>query len=363
MNNNSLDEIVKLTISIANPASNAETFDTILLIADKPTLDEGVTVKETSTLFSITRARDLENWGFADGDELYVAAEVAFNQNPSPDKLIIALKEDGETVTQTLERAAGTYSFYGICVIEGGDSDIKMAVDYAEKNEKLVCVTVTTAVTDVSTVYNNYADSYRVLIFYGGDADGYTEVPTENKYLGLAVMAKCFGYEPGSESWAVKQIATCVPSALTSAQKTTLTNYNATVLLRYANNNVTSGGKVAAGEWIDVVRFRDWLKSEMQYSVFSVIKTNTKVPYTDEGIAMIEGAIEKVLVEGQTVGGIATTSYDDDGEEVPGYSISVPLASSMSETKRESRILTDIEWSARLAGAIHMVEVAGYLTA
>ena len=58
-----------------------------------------------------------------------------------------------------------------------------------------------------------------------------------------------------------------------------------------------------SGEWIDVIRFRDWLKADMQTRVFQVLKSNRKVPFTDSGIGLVEGAMERSLKEGQDIGG------------------------------------------------------------
>ena len=117
-----------------------------------------------------------------------------------------------------------------------------------------------------------------------------------------------------------------------------------------------------SGEWIDVIRFRDWLKAEMQTNVFNALKTNRKVPFTDGGIGLIEGQMEATLSKGQTVGGIAPTEYDSDDNEIPGYTVTVPLASDLTEAERKSRKLTGCRYTARLAGAIHIVEIHGNLT-
>ena len=175
-------------------------------------------------------------------------------------------------------------------------------------------------------------------------------------------MAKCFGYDPGTETWNMKELATIVPSALSTDEKKSLEESNINSFRRYAGSNITFGGKMLSGEWIDVIRFRDWLKAEMQTNVFNALKTNRKVPFTDGGIGLIEGQMEATLSKGQTVGGIAPTEYDSDDNEIPGYTVTVPLASDLTEAERKSRKLTGCRYTARLAGAIHIVEIHGNLT-
>ena len=113
---------------------------------------------------------------------------------------------------------------------------------------------------------------------------------------------------------------------------------------------------------IDVIRFRDWLVETIQTEVFSVMINRDKLPYTDAGIAIVENTINAVLELGQTRGGIAPTEFDEDGNRNLGYSISVPKAASISANVKAQRVLRDVKFTARLAGAIHAVEIKGSLT-
>ena len=59
---------------------------------------------------------------------------------------------------------------------------------------------------------------------------------------------------------------------------------------------------------------------------------------------------------------IAEEEFDEDGNSIPGYTTSVPLAASLSASERASRRLTKCTFKARLAGAIHFAELSGSLT-
>ena len=117
-----------------------------------------------------------------------------------------------------------------------------------------------------------------------------------------------------------------------------------------------------SGEWIDVIRFRDWLKNELQIRVFNALKANRKVPFTDAGIRLIEGTMDATLKYGQDIGGIVPTEYDADNNPIYGYTVTVPRASDFTEAERKARKLTGCKWSARLEGAIHAVDIGGNLT-
>lgn len=366
MKNNSLDDIVKCNIEISSPASNDVTFDSIVLVVPVP---EAIGEKTMTNTTAIAQADDLLDYGFTVEDAAYVAAEVAFSQNPSPDKLYICIRQmagEGEAVTYepikaTLARANSEVAFYGSHLTDfKDDADIQAAIEWTEANEKLFGFEY----TDINACPVKNFGYYRSFGRFAGKADGYgaDEQPKVNQYASLAEMAKCFGYDPGTETWHLKEEAVIVPSALSADEKMALEEKNINMFLRYAGSNVTIGGKTLAGEWIDVIRFRDWIKTEMQTNVFNALKVNRKVPFTDGGIGMIEGAMEETLAKGQTIGGIAPTEYDKDDNPIPGYTVVVPRASDLTEAERKSRKLTGCKYSAKLAGAIHAVEIEGFLT-
>lgn len=363
MQNNSLDEIVKCDIDLTQPVANDVSFDSILLVAPAPSGSGTETM--TGTIL-ISKADELLDYGYTVDDAAYVAATVAFSQDPSPSEIYVTVRQkkakgdDPEEITATLARAADEASFYGIHLTSYRDAaDIKAAITWTEANEKLYAFEY----TDYSSCPVSNFSYNRSFGVYSGAADGYDAAspPPENLYAGLALMAKCFGYAPGSETWALKTLSTIVPSRLSSSQKKDLDEKNITTYRRYAKTNVTFGGKTLSGEWIDVIRFRDWLKAEIQTNAFSALHANRKVPFTDPGIGLVEGGIRKALADGQTVGGIAPTEFSRD-EEIPGYTVTAPLASSFSEAQRKTRRLTNIKWTARIAGAIHFANIGGTLT-
>lgn len=370
MKNNPLDDIVKCNVEISSPASSDTSFDSIILIVPGP---KAAGEKTMDKVTAIVKADELEDYGFSVSDTAYMAAAVAFSQSPSPDKLYICIREekesevDSETQTvyedmaQTLSRAKKEAEFYGIHITDFRDAaDVQAAVAWAEANEKLFGLEY----EDYDNCPVKNFSYYRSFGMYVGDPDGYGEgeSPAENKYAALAWMAKCFGYDPGTETWHLKELAAIVPSALSTDQKKELEEKHINTFLRYAGCNCTIGGYTLAGEWIDVIRFRDWLKAEMQINVFNALKANRKVPYTDAGIGLVEGKMEETLKRGQDVGGIAPTEYDADSNVISGYKVTVPRAADITEAERKSRKLRGCKYSARLSGAIHAVEIEGFLT-
>lgn len=364
MKNNALDDIIKCDVEISSPGSNDVSFDSILLVVSAP----AVKGKETATgATAISKAEKLLDYGYTTESAAYIAANVAFSQNPAPEKLYfiargkVADKETNEDIAVTLAKANADVSFYGFHLTEFRDSkDVEAAKVWAEANEKLYGFEY----TDIENCPVKTFNYYRTFGLFSGLQDGQAEGQStaENQYAALAWMAKCFGYNPGTETWNIKELTAITPSRLSAEQKKSLQEKNINAFLRYAGCNCTIGGMSLNGEWIDVVRFRDWLKNEMQIRLFNALKVNRKVPFTDSGIGLIEGVMESVLKQGQDIGGIAPTEYDSDDNPVFGYTVTVPKSANLTEAEKKSRKLTGCKWSAKLAGAIHAVEIGGNLT-
>ena len=116
---------------------------------------------------------------------------------------------------------------------------------------------------------------------------------------------------------------------------------------------ITRQGKTAGGEWIDVMRFVDWLKARMQERIYQQLVNLLKIPYTDQGVAIIENLVRAQLQEGIRVGGLAKD---------PEFTVTVPKVIDVSQTDRANRLLPDVKFNATLAGAIHKININGVVT-
>ena len=274
--------------------------------------------------------------------------------------LTVTEASPSETIAETMAACVmHDADFYGVALASRTDGDILAMAAWCEANEKLfgTCVSGSDVLdgsdnTDIASqlMLNNY---YRTFSFYHTDTSDFPEV---------AVMSRCFTAVPGSETWALKRLAGVKVDDLTETQFNVLKQKNVNTFEKFRNLSLTQTGKVAAGEWIDVIRFRDWLAEEIKVNVLNVLVNNEKVPYTDPGIAIVEGAIRQSLRQGQINGGIAPVEYDENGDKNLGYTVTVPLAANISANQKATRILEGVTFTARLSGAIHVVEIRGQLT-
>jgi hypothetical protein len=265
-----------------------------------------------------------------------------------------------ETLSETMAAiVASDNDFYGIALVSREKSDILALAQWTETHTKLFgCVvnekeaTDSEIDTDIGSLLksNNY---YRTFWLYHTNDDDFPE---------CALFARCFAINPGGETWANKKLAGVIADNLTETEYLAITNKNGNTFENFRNVAITQNGKTSAGEWIDVIRFRDWLQEEIMVNVFNVLINRDKIPFTDGGIGIIEAQINSALKLGQQRGGITPDEYDEDGNINKGYVINVPLASNISANTKAQRLLEDVTFTARLAGAIHAINISGSLT-
>lgn len=253
---------------------------------------------------------------------------------------------------------AADTSWYVLHLVERTKQRVLDAAAWAEtqnrmfitaSNEAGILEQVTT--TDIGSLLKPY---FRTAWLYHGKAD--------TEFADVAWAGRVLPLEAGSETWALKQLSAVTPDPLTPTQSITVFGKGGNTYERFAETiAVTRPGKVAAGEWIDTIRFRDWLRSTIQTSMVSlVINRKGKIPYTDGGLQMLAANLAQSLREGQRTGGIAPDEVDSNNNSVPGFTITVPRASDVPANIKASRVAY-LSFTGRLAGAIHVVEISGSL--
>lgn len=362
---NSINDIVDVAISIESPVASGESFSKMLLVVSAAT-NAGTYVMPD--VLKITSAKDLLDYGYVETDYAYCAAAIVFDQNPGPSELFVTARKKetdsegeptatNEAISVTLDRAAAGASWYGFVLI-GYDlsADLLAAAAWAKTNVKLFgyAISSTTNPMDISqndNVFAVYTDNYNTSAGVFGD----------NAFIAAAMMAKCFSYDPGTETWAMKTLADIEPSALTDAQIRALKNANISFYRDAADRYITQGGMVGSGEWIDIIRFRDYLVDKIQLAALDCLRGGSKIPFNDAGITILKNVIEGALAEEQVKGGIDDDVFDNEGNVDPGYSVTVPRASSISKLDKKSRILRNVVFTARISNAIHHVIIRGTL--
>ena len=245
-------------------------------------------------------------------------------------------------------------AWYGLVMVERIKQTQLDAAEWTEANEKLFITA-----TNEADVLNQALDTDLISVL--GDTRYFRTAVMYHTDPDAAWAARVFTIQPGGETWALKGLSSITPSRLTATQKQTIVNKGGNTFEFYQENiALTNPGKTAAGEWIDVIRFRDWLKDTIQVNMTQMLINRDKVPYTNAGIQLCVSNLRKSLQEGQNVGGIAPEELDSNGVSVPGFVITYPNSIDLAPSIKASRVL-DLGFTARLAGAIHVAEISGAL--
>jgi len=355
----SINRIANVEISLATTSINQQSFSDLLFIAELPAAEPRV--------FLVTSADELLDHGVLLTDELYTAVQTVFQQSRAINQVYIGRRtvNEDDTVTETITEAlvairAAHSGWYGIIQLSRAPADILAVAAWVEANEKLQLASSSDAGIiaagggDIASQLQalNYN---RTALWYHANAD--------TAWLEAALAADRFTYDPGSETWANVRLSGIQTDPLTEGESQIARGKNANTYEQFRNLGLTQYGTVASGEWIDTIRFRDWLKDRIQTGVVDVLaKADGKIPYTSAGIQVIVSALRAALDAGVTAGGIAPRETDDQDRVLESYRITYPSLGEIADSVKSQRLLEGIKFSARLAGAIHTTEITGTLS-
>lgn len=119
----------------------------------------------------------------------------------------------------------------------------------------------------------------------------------------------------------------------------------------------TTEGVTTSGEYIDVVMGSFFLQFKMEEESALLAVNTPKIPYSNQGIAMLASVAEKVLKQGVSQGIILE---DDDGNGV--YEITTVRREDTATNDIANRVYNGLSWEATLSGAVHSATISGTLT-
>ena len=352
-----IDRIVQVSIQLRTAGITAVNFNDLLLFGPfiKP-------AGSTANVYIITDPDELvETYGVIVTDPMYKAALAFFSQIPHPARLFIGLDANSANVDDDLIAINDENSdWYGLCDVLHDENRTVDIAAWIEAHEKIFVTVLTqpdnltAAATDTTSVAYQLMNGnyFRTAWWWNPDPEQFPDV---------AICAKSFTKYPGQETWANQRLAAVTSTFLSETIAQNIFAKNGNTFEPFRNISITQSGRVSGGEWIDVIRFRDWLCEEIKIRIFQQMVDN-RIPYTDPGIAIIRSRLQQALDFGVKRGGIAPPEVNLDGDLVPSYTIEVPLSATISSNDKANRILRDVYFTARLAGAIHVVQIQGTLT-
>lgn len=330
--------VYTLTINGTNFTVTAQALDTAIdVAADLKTAYDaqaitGITV--TDNLDGTLTVASTVAWSFLTTANIEVSNNPAteawgdtINAIVEEDDSWYALTAEARTKTDILAIAATIEAQKKIYVVSTADADVK-----------------TTLTTDVLSALKELGYQQTAYLF---SEDAATTFP-ECAWVGYQLQE-----QPGSNTWTYKQLAGVTVSNLSATASTNIRNKNGTTYEVIGGVNRTYGGAMVGGEWIDVMIFVHWLEARMKERLWFRMANSKKIPYTRQGVTVLEAEVRAQLREGVRVGGLA-----DD----PSPIVIVQDVLTVAPNIRAQRRYEGIRFEARLAGAIHFATINGTVT-
>ena len=171
----------------------------------------------------------------------------------------------------------------------------------------------------------------------------------------LVSLGQMGGIAPGTSTWKFRQDVPArdpvTGKKLSTAKQGYLRDRNASWYGEERGVAFSHGGTMANGEWIDVIRSKDFLNNEIEVALLNLLlnQPNGKIAFTPQGKAQVA----------HTVDGVLKAAVDSG--ILSGY-IPTTIPSSTPFVDQAARILDEVKWVGYLAGAVHFIIVDGVLT-
>lgn len=346
-----LKDIVNVNITRQTTSVAVAAFNVPLILS---TFATSKTTTEFTRARSYGSLKELEDDGWASTDAVYKMANAIFAQNPSVSRVVVGRADSGDaTVAASLAAIqAEDNSWYGLVVDQAMIDKAEDIAAWVEANKRLAFYWTTdenvpdaTKNSDIASVLKGKSYDRSVTIWH--------PTPTAGAdYPDAAWMGEGFPYNPGSSTWAYKTLSGITADKVSGTQETALQNKNCNYYSEVGGVNITQEGKVASGEWIDIIIGTDWIEARLREAVYGALVNNRKIPYDDSGITIIEGLVKSVLSQAASAGILQADSIE----------VTVPKYKDVPQADKLARKLTDIKFTALYQGAIHRTTINGTIS-
>ena len=331
---------VKVTIDLTKPIGKVGFGMPLLLVENAAEAVEYTVVSNPSEIVAA---------GFTAESDVYKAAQLLFMQNHSPKKIAVC------AVTGTAAAAMADVLLVNkdwrhlIVINEGEDAAnyTELITAFEALDGKLLFIGL--PVDDSTSI--TVTGLRRTVLFYCDPTDEYP-VPV------AALVGEIAGRTAGSFTYKNLVLSGITAQELTDTQLDNIHKKGGITFISKAGDNVTSEGMVAGGEYIDVIDTEDYIVQQLAYKTQKLLNNAAKVPFDNNGIAMLESVAVDVLQGAFNDGLIAIR---EDGS--PDYTVQYALNEDCNDKDRANRRYLGGSFAFRLAGAIHYAEITGTITA
>jgi hypothetical protein len=290
-----------------------------------------------------------------DGSIIVTPNNPPFSITPSPNgvgPISLTFPASSQTPSDALDIINNEFEdWYALALTNIDEADVLDAAQWTETNEKLFGTrTDNTDVLNIN-VTTDIASQLQTL-GYERTFVIYSENAMTN-FIECAWFGVQLTTDPGTTTWAYKSLFGITSDEISSPGITAAFSKNCNVYVNQYGKDVTRDGVVSKpGGYIDLTRGVDWLQARLTEDLAALIINLPKVPYTDGGISALEAIIRGRLNNSVDIGLLSDN---------PAPVVNVPRVSDIPPADRNIRKVSGITFNATLAGAIHTVEVQGFV--
>ena len=325
---------VKVKIDLTKPIGKAG-FGIPLILEESAT--QAVTYKECRNLAEVVTA------GFATTTKVYKAANTIFMQDNAPAKIAVCATTD--VATTWLSDVANVGRDWRQLIVVTNSSTATVISDIMSKVETLANKMYFADLGTDSTTSLTVTGINRTVLFY---CDATADYPSPV----AALVGATAGLSAGSFTYKNMILKGISPQALTDTEIDAIHGKGGITFVTKAGDNVTSEGKTAGGEYIDIIDSKDYITSNLEYQTQKTLNAMKKIPYDNNGIAILESVAINVLRDAYNNGIIATAA---DG--TPAYTVSYAKREDTDASDRAARKYIGGNIAFQLAGAVHTVDI------
>lgn len=314
---------------------------------------------------------------YVSGTPVYQGALAAFSQNPRPIAIKVGFLDttvplDVTTVKTQLDLiydADTDFYFIGITAAMRDQTYTVGIAQWAEAHSVIAILDsndVDTQTLDGPCIATTLKGTMeRTAIFYDTNVAQYGG-------FALAAALSTFNFDEARSAYTAKfkHLEGLTPVNLASAKIQAITGFvpeigESTTAGNCANvyidigdqDFVVEGTTVTPNVFIDEIHAADWITARTREEMLGILLNNARVPFTDEGMEMLAGAVRTVMAQARRAGLIADDINQETGEYESSVIINVPSALSVPASQRKARIAPVIECLFRYAGAVHYAVV------
>ena len=299
--------------------------------------------------------QELLDAGLPTTSQEFQAATLLLSQAFQPDEFVIGRIDAGDaTIADSIIAVQSENNdWYMLHLIDRTPAAVIEAATFIETQKKYFI----TASDDVNIIDGTGDVFEQLMALNFARSGGLYSAMAGTSFVEAAWSGRQLPLDPGSTTWAHKNLAGFASDRLTQAQFNTVQGKNGNTYTNTLGVDMTFEGRSFNGEYIDTVRFADALQADIEESVLSALVNNERIPYTAQGIAQIESPLRAALQRGVASGGLASI----DGVS-PAFIINVPDINTVPQVDRAARCLNNLTFTANLAGAIHKTVIRGTLS-